>query len=68
MIQERELDRDETQQVYDKICAAKLKPFSYHYDRKHSEFFYELDGKQYRLIYDPSGDWFCDIIYEGNYK
>jgi len=66
--QERELSEEETRQVYEKICELKPKPFDRHYDRKHSEFYYEVDGKQYRLIYDAGGDWFCDIIYEGNYK
>ena len=65
---ERELSADEIKHVYKQISDAKLEPFDIEYDRKSSDFYYELNGKQYRLIYDGSGDWFCDIIYEGNYK
>jgi hypothetical protein len=68
MIKERELDEVETKSVYKKICEQKLKPFDEQNEDKCKEFYYELDGKQYRLIYDQSGDWFCDIIYEGAYK
>ena len=68
MINERELDVEETKAVYNKISELKLKPFDIQREDKCKEFFYELDGKQYRLIYDVTGDWFCDIIYEGNYQ
>ena len=65
---ERELSAEEVKQVYAKICELKLMPFDIEYYRKFSEQFYHLDGKQYRLVFDPQGDWFCDIIYEGEYE
>lgn len=64
--QERELNAEETKQVYDKICELNLEPFDVYRDSKYSEQHYHLDGKDYRLIYDPDGDWFADIIYETN--
>lgn len=67
-IQERELSEEETQVIYAKICEVKPKAFDSYHDGDVSEFYYEVEGKQYRLIYDVGGDWFCDIIYEGNYK
>lgn len=51
-----------------KKFEQKLKPFDEQYTKDCAEFYYHLDGKQYRLIYDHSGDYFCDIIYEGKYQ
>jgi len=65
---ERELDQAETQQVYKEICDARLEPVHIDYDRKSADVFHTLNGKTYRLIYDNSCDWFCDIIYEGAYE
>ena len=65
---ERELDQAETKAVYKEICDAKLEPVHIDYDRKSADVFHILNGKTYRLIYDQSCDWFCDIIYEGDYK
>lgn len=65
---EHKLSQEETKQVYQEICNLKLNPFNENVDKKYSEFYYELNGNQYRLIYDQGGDWFCDIIYQGNYK
>lgn len=64
---EVELSAEETKSVYKQICDAKLEPFNIEYDEDCSEFYYELNGKKYRLIYDRAGDWFCDIIYQGDY-
>lgn len=61
---ERELDAQEVEEVYAAICNAKLKPVDIYREAKFSEFMYELNGKLYRLVYDPSGDYFCDIIFE----
>lgn len=65
---ERELTAEETQQLYKEISAAKLEPFSIEFESDCSEVYYDYKGKQYRLIYDRAGDWFCDIIFEGQYK
>lgn len=65
---ERELNEVETRDIYQRITDAKLEPVHIDYDRKSADVFYILDGKTYRLIYDNSCDWFCDIIYEGDYK
>ena len=67
MMIERELNEVETQAVYKAICDAKLEPVHIDYDRKSADVFHVLNGKTYRLIYDQSCDWFCDIIYEAPY-
>ena len=64
---ERELTPAETKAVYDRICELKLKPYDQQVHRKCGELYFDLDGKKYRLIYDQSFDWFCDIAYEGTY-
>jgi hypothetical protein len=64
---EVQLTAEETKLVYNQICDANLEPFKIEYDKDWSEFYYELDDKKYRLIYDRAGDWFCDIIYQGDY-
>ena len=64
---ENELNAEETKQIYKKICDARLQPYHVEYDRKSSDHYYELDGKKYRLVFDGAGDWFCDIIYQGDY-
>lgn len=65
---ERELSQSEVKEIYNRICSEKIPEFDVEYTSESTEFYYELDGKQYRLIYDRSADWFCDIIYEGEYK
>ena len=65
---ERELNAQETKEVYDAISAARLEPFDSEVVDKCGELYYELNGKQYRLIYDTNFDWFCDIMFEGQYK
>lgn len=65
---ERQLTTEEIEAVYKEICNSKLEPFEIEYDSDYSEMYYDHKGKQYRLIYDRAGDWFCDIIYEGKYK
>ena len=65
---ERELTEAETKQVYKEICDAKLEPVHTDYDRKSSDLYYKHNGKTYRLVYDNSCDWFCDIAYEGDYN
>jgi len=61
---ERELTPDEVKSIYQRINELKIDPIHTVYERKCAEEYYELDGKQYRLIYTPDFDWFCDIIYE----
>lgn len=71
---ERELTPDEVKSIYQRINELKIDPIHTVYERKYAEEYYELDGKQYRLIYTPDigsiniytpdFDWFCDIIYE----
>lgn len=61
---QRELNGHEVAQIYKQICDLKLVPLDINYERKYSEQVYELDGKRYTLVFDPAGDWFCDIIYE----
>ena len=72
MTTERTLTPEETKVVYKKLCALvcskQLKPFDIQYDADCSEFYYDCDGVQYRVIYDRPGDWFLDIIYVGVYK
>lgn len=64
---EIELNAEETAIVYKQVCDLKLKPFDVQTEEDFTEIYYHLNGKQYRLIYDRSGDYFCDIIYVGNY-
>ena len=65
---ERELSDVEVKEIYGQIVNdTKLKPFNSVVEGKCGEVYYELNGKQYRLIYDQNFDWFCDIIFEGEY-
>lgn len=61
---ERELNSEEVKNIYQRINELDLDPIHTVLERKCAEAYYELDGKQYRLIYTPDFDWFCDIIYE----
>lgn len=63
-MKERELNTEEVKQVYAEITKLNLEPYDIVYEKKCSEYLYALNGKNYRLIYDRDGDWFCDIIYE----
>jgi hypothetical protein len=61
---ERELSAVETKEIYEAIHASKIQPVSQEVVDKCGEACFELNGKQYRLIYDTNFDWFCDIIFE----
>ena len=67
ILSERILDSRETQMVYNEICVFNLHHFAVYHSQEFSEYYFNHKGKQYRLIYDHSGDRFCDIIYEGEY-
>lgn len=58
-----ELSAQETKVIYDRICSQNIKPYKAVCERKYSEFYYQLDGVKYCLVYDRAGDWFSDIIY-----
>lgn len=63
-MEQRELSGHEVAQIYKQICDLKLEPVDIIYEHKFSEQIYNLDGKQYSLVFDREGEWFCDIIYE----
>lgn len=60
----RELDAGEVAEVYTKIKESGIKPFDSFHEQKCLILSYKMDDKQYDLVYEPSGDWFLDIIYE----
>ena len=65
---ERKLSAAETNEIYSKINVQRIKEFKIERESKCMELYFEVDSKQYRLIFDSTGDWFCDIAYEGAYK
>jgi len=67
MTREVELSKEETKEIYEKINKLNLQPYDEMVQRNSGTFYYEVDGKKYRLIFTPDFDWFCDIAYEGDY-
>jgi len=65
---ERELTAAETAAIYKAIDDRNIQPFFQFAEGKSGELYYKVDDKQYRLIYTPDFDWFCDIAYEGEYR
>jgi hypothetical protein len=65
---ERELSAVEAKEVMAKVDALNIDSFKVEYDRKSSDHFFLVEGKQYRMIFDREGDWFLDIGYEGEYQ
>jgi hypothetical protein len=64
---ERELNPEETKAIYALINERRIEPFSENIERKYGELYYDVDGTQYRLIFDQNFDYFSDIAYEGVY-
>lgn len=60
----RELDSGEVAKVYEEIKSSGIKPVDSFREQKCLILSYEINGKRYELVYEPSGDWFLDIIYE----
>lgn len=60
----RELDSGEVAKVYKEIQDLGIEPFESFREQKCLILSYEMNNKRYDLVYEPSGDWFLDIIYE----
>jgi hypothetical protein len=60
---DHELDEEETSAIVKRIDELRLKPHKKNVEDGTGELYYILDGVEYRLIYTPDFNWFCDIAY-----